>query len=54
MVAPHGCHRLGWRSTARTPEATLYFGGDWCVGPLIEDAWNSGTAIAADLLAHTI
>jgi renalase len=39
---------------ARTPEATLYLGGDWCVGPQIEDAWTSGTAIASDLLAHAI
>lgn len=37
---------------ARTSDATLYLGGDWCVGPLIEDAWTSGTAIATDLLAH--
>jgi hypothetical protein len=39
---------------SRTPDATLYLGGDWCVGPLIEDAWTSGTAIATDLLAQTI
>jgi len=39
---------------SRTPDATLYLGGDWCVGPLIEDAWASGTAIATDLLAQTI
>ena len=38
---------------ARTPDATLYLGGDWCVGPLIEDAWTSGTAIAIDMLAQT-
>lgn len=39
---------------ARMPDATLYLGGDWCVGPLIEDAWTSGTAIADDLLTRTL
>jgi renalase len=29
----------------------LYLGGDWCLGPLVEDGWTSGRAIAADLLA---
>ena len=33
-----------------TPSGTLYLGGDWCVGSQIEDAWTSGTAIAADML----
>lgn len=28
----------------------LYAGGDWCLGPRIEAAWASGTAIAADIL----
>ena len=29
---------------------TLYAGGDWCLGPRVEHAWQSGTAIADDLL----
>ena len=29
---------------------TLWAGGDWCCGPKIQDAWRSGTAIAADVL----
>ena len=29
----------------------LRVGGDWCLGPRVEDAWTSGTAIARDLLA---
>ena len=29
----------------------LRVGGDWCLGPRVEDAWESGTAIARDLLA---
>ena len=33
-------------------DATLYLGGDWCIGPRVEAAWTSGTAIADDLLAH--
>jgi renalase len=42
------------RPFACAPDKTLYLGGDWCVGPLIEDAWTSGTAIATDLLAQAI
>lgn len=34
------------------PDATLYLGGDWCLGPRVEAAWTSGTAIARDLLAR--
>ena len=30
----------------------LRVGGDWCLGPRIEDAWESGTAMARDLLAE--
>ncbi len=30
----------------------LYLGGDWCIGPRVEAAWTSGTAIANDLLAQ--
>jgi hypothetical protein len=33
-------------------DASLYLGGDWCLGARIEAAWDSGTAIAADLLAQ--
>lgn len=32
---------------------TLHLGGDWCIGPRIEAAWDSGSAIAADILART-
>ena len=32
------------------PSGTLYLGGDWCIGPQIEDAWTSGTAIAINML----
>jgi len=35
---------------ASIPNGTLYLGGDWCIGPQIEDAWTSGTAIATDML----
>ena len=35
-----------------SPDATLYLGGDWCIGPRIEAAWTSGTAIADDILAR--
>jgi predicted NAD/FAD-dependent oxidoreductase len=34
------------------PDATLYLGGDWCLGPRVEAAWTSGTAIADDILAR--
>jgi hypothetical protein len=33
-------------------DGTLYLGGDWCLGARIEAAWDSGTAIAVDLLAR--
>ena len=33
------------------PTAGLYIGGDWCLGPRIEAAWDSGAAMAADILA---
>jgi len=29
----------------------VYAGGDWCLGARVEAAWQSGTAIAADILA---
>ncbi len=28
----------------------LYLGGDWCLGPRVEAAWQSGTAIAHNIL----
>lgn len=34
----------------RNADATLYLGGDWCLGPQMEHAWTSGSAIAANLL----
>ncbi len=40
------------QSFLSTPDATLYLGGDWCVGPRVEAAWTSGIAIAHDLLAR--
>lgn len=33
-------------------DATLYLGGDWCLGARVEAAWDSGTAIAADMIAR--
>ena len=33
-------------------DASLYLGGDWCLGARVEAAWDSGTAIGADLLAQ--
>ena len=36
----------------RSPDATLYLGGDWCIGARIEAAWASGIAVADDLLAQ--
>jgi predicted NAD/FAD-dependent oxidoreductase len=35
----------------RSSDRTLHIGGDWCLGPTLEAAWQSGEAIAADLLA---
>lgn len=40
------------QSFLRSPDATLYLGGDWCIGPRVEAAWTSGTAIADDILAR--
>ena len=34
----------------RSADGTLYLGGDWCIGPRIEAAWDSGTAIAEAIL----
>jgi len=36
----------------RSADGTLYLGGDWCIGPRIEAAWTSGTAIADAILAQ--
>jgi hypothetical protein len=36
----------------RDAGGSLYLGGDWCIGPRVEAAWISGTAIADDLLAQ--
>jgi predicted NAD/FAD-dependent oxidoreductase len=36
----------------RDASGALYLGGDWCIGPRVEAAWTSGTAIADDLLAQ--
>jgi len=35
----------------RSADGTLYLGGDWCIGPRVEAAWTSGTAIADAILA---
>lgn len=34
----------------RSPDATLYLGGDWCLGARVEAAWTSGTAMAEEWL----
>ena len=44
-------HPLG-QVFLRSPDGTLYLGGDWCLGPRVEAAWISGTAIADDLLGR--
>jgi predicted NAD/FAD-dependent oxidoreductase len=36
-----------------SPDRSLYLGGDWCLGPRVEAAWQSGMAIAEDILLHT-
>lgn len=38
------------QSFVKSSDGTLYAGGDWCLGPHIEHAWQSGTAIAKDIL----
>ncbi|WP_322894554.1 MULTISPECIES: NAD(P)/FAD-dependent oxidoreductase [unclassified Yoonia] len=37
----------------RSDDATLYLGGDWCLGARVEDAWTSGRAIADDVLGQS-
>jgi len=34
----------------RDDAGSLYLGGDWCLGARVEAAWQSGTAIAHDIL----
>lgn len=34
----------------RNDDRTLYAGGDWCIGSRAESAWQSGRAIARDIL----
>lgn len=38
------------RPFLRDATGTLHIGGDWCLGPRVEAAWQSGTAIARDIL----
>jgi len=40
------------RPFVTSADGTLYAGGDWCLGPRIEHAWQSGTAIADDILSR--
>jgi predicted NAD/FAD-dependent oxidoreductase len=40
------------RAFLRDADGGLYIGGDWCLGARIEEAWDSGAAMAADLLAQ--
>lgn len=44
VTAPPG------RPFLRNPGADLYLGGDWCLGPDVVSAWQSGRAIAQDIL----
>lgn len=34
----------------RSDDAALHLGGDWCLGSRVEAAWQSGDAIARDIL----
>lgn len=47
----HAAHPLG-EAFLMSPDRRLYAGGDWCLGTTIESAWQSGTAIAEDVLAR--
>ena len=38
----------------RSPDATLYLAGDWCLGARVEAAWASGTGAAEDLLGQVL
>lgn len=44
VVQPLGRHFV------RNADATIYAGGDWCLGARVEAAWMSGDAIARDIL----
>ncbi|MFM1879831.1 MAG: hypothetical protein RLZZ344_65 [Pseudomonadota bacterium] len=37
----------------KSEDNRLYCGGDWCLGPRVEAAWQSGVAMAEDILLHT-
>jgi len=37
----------------KSEDNRLYCGGDWCLGPRVEAAWQSGVAMAEDILRHT-
>jgi predicted NAD/FAD-dependent oxidoreductase len=37
----------------RSDDERLYCGGDWCLGPRVEAAWQSGMAMAEDILLRT-
>ncbi|MFZ8984710.1 MAG: NAD(P)/FAD-dependent oxidoreductase [Steroidobacteraceae bacterium] len=39
------------RPFLRSDDATLYLGGDWCLGARVEAAWTSGIAMAEEWLA---
>lgn len=59
-VAYASAHRWRYALVARplgqpfvtSTDGTLYAGGDWCLGPKVEHAWQSGTAIADDILSR--
>jgi predicted NAD/FAD-dependent oxidoreductase len=36
----------------RSDDGTLWLGGDWCLGPRVEAAWESGDTIGRALLLH--
>jgi predicted NAD/FAD-dependent oxidoreductase len=36
----------------RSDDSTLWLGGDWCLRPRVEAAWESGDAIGRDLVMH--
>lgn len=40
------------RDFAAAEDGTLLIGGDWCIGARVEDAWTSGRAMAASILAR--
>ena len=40
------------RPFLRSTDKRLHLGGDWCLGARVEAAWQSGHAIAQDMLAH--